>query len=283
MKFGQPEENKTYTWIIPPDHPGFNLPGVPHRTPFIYVGCGKWDIDDWVGPYYATGTKPSGYLKAYLELFNSIEVNNTFYRLSRSSMVSWAAQAEGTNFLFCPKWSQRVTNLKRLKEVEENTQYFIDSCQLLGSHLGPTLLQLPDNFTAKDMDRVRVFLELIPAGFEIFFEFRHKSWFEEPVISELGHMLKTNRQGLAITDVAARRDVLHMVNTIPKVFIRFNGYDLSVDHDRLEMWASRIKAWFMQGLEQVYFFCHHQNELHSPENAIYMQKLLNEKSYPHHE
>lgn len=275
MKFGQPEGPVNIDWRLPGDHPRFELTTHNPQDFKMYIGCGKWDIDSWVGPYYPPETKPQSFLKAYIQLFNSIEVNNTFYRLSRSNLTSWAAAAQGQEFIYCPKWSQRVTHLKRLVDIEENTHYFIESCKLLGPHLGPTLLQLPDNFTAKNMDRIRNFLNPIPDGFPIFFEFRHKSWFEEPVLTETGQLLKDFGKGWAITDVATRRDVLHMVHTTPAAFIRFNGYNSQgEDHQRLASWAERIMAWKKQGLAEVYFFCHHQNELYSPENAIFLQKLF---------
>lgn len=275
MKFGQPEEPGDFDWSLPADHPRFGLTDHKSQDFKIYIGCGKWDIDSWVGPYYPAGTKPPAFLSQYIQLFNSIEVNNTFYRLSRSSMENWASIAVGHEFIFCPKWSQRVTHLKRLVDVEENTHYFIESCKLLGPHLGPTLLQLPDNFTAKNMDRIRNFLYLIPDGFQIFFEFRHKSWFEEPALTETGQLLKDFGKGWALTDVATRRDVLHMVHSIPTALIRFNGYNATgEDHRRLAVWAERINVWREQGMGKVYFFCHHQDEMYSPENAIYFQKFF---------
>ena len=115
----------------------------------VYVGCGKWGIPQWVGPIYPEGTKQKDFLNAYLAKFNSIELNGTFYRLSRSSIEKWAEAAKDSGFHYCPKWSQRISHFKRLSDVDENIEYFIDSMKMLGDNLGCSFLTLPPNFGPK--------------------------------------------------------------------------------------------------------------------------------------
>ncbi|MTI19480.1 DUF72 domain-containing protein [Fulvivirga sp. RKSG066] len=80
-----------------------------------------------------------------------------------------------------------------------------------------------------------------------------------------------------MTDVADRRDVLHQRLTVPKAFIRFNGYGLiQSDYDRLDQWVTRCKAWIESGLEELYFFGHQENEAHTPVTCDYFIKRLNE-------
>jgi uncharacterized protein YecE (DUF72 family) len=245
-------------------------------TTKFYVGCGKWGIPAWVGPLYPEGTKEKDFLNFYLQKFNSIELNGTFYRLSRTSIESWATQAKGSEFLYCPKWSQRISHFKRLSDVEENTTYFIDSVALLGQNLGSTFLTLPPNFGPKNIDRVYEFLQLLPQNYPFHLELRHKDWFEEPIFSEVMQALKEKGLGAVITDVALRRDALHMCVTCPTLLVRFNGYGLHpTDFQRLDQWVDQLMSWSARGLEKVFFFMHQENEAHTIVLCDYFIKQLN--------
>ena len=281
MNFGHvsQEEIGSLDFTLPKDHSESYLRTASKVSdPQIFVGCGKWGIPEWVGPLYPEGTKEKDYLNHYVKKFNSIELNGTFYRLSRSSLESWAAAAEGQDFLYCPKWSQRISHFKRLEDVEENTQYFMDSAALLGPHLGCSFLTLPPNFGPKHMERVKNFINLLPRDYPAQIEFRHKDWFEEPVFSEIMKDLRARGLGAVITDVALRRDALHMCLTCPTAFIRFNGYALhSTDFERLDAWILRLADWFEHGLQRVYFFMHQENEAHTIVLCDYFIKNVNSR------
>jgi uncharacterized protein YecE (DUF72 family) len=98
----------------------------------IVLGCAKWGISEWKGKVYPEKTKVKDFLPAYINAFNGVELNNTFYRLSRSAIEDCAQTAAEHDFVYCPKWSRRVSHLKRLKEdADENVEYFRESCKLL--------------------------------------------------------------------------------------------------------------------------------------------------------
>ena len=282
MKFGHVtgDEIDGVKFQLPPDHPDSILlqPNVIDNRDFqVFVGCGKWGIPAWVGPVYPEGTREKDYLDQYIKHFNSIELNGTFYRLSRNSIEKWSNTAQGTSLRFCPKWSHRITHLKRMKDIEENTQYFIDSIAALNENLGASFLTLPDNFGPKNVERVHAFLELVPDHYPIHIEFRHKDWFVEPVFSEIMQALEEKGIGTVITDVGLRRDVLHQRLTIRQVFVRFNGYSLHAsDYMRLDDWIKRLVKWKEEGLQQVYFFMHQENEAHTPVLCTYFARKMNE-------
>ncbi|NND34763.1 MAG: DUF72 domain-containing protein [Saprospiraceae bacterium] len=281
MKFGHvnQEEIDTLTFTLPEDHKISReiLNGIDYK-PSFFVGCGKWGIPEWVGPLYPEGTRQKDFLSAYLTKFNSIELNGTFYRLSRSSIESWAEQAGASDFLYCPKWSQRISHFKRLSDVEENTNYFMESVALLGKNLGATFLTLPPNFGPKYIDRVFEFIRLLPKNYPALLEFRHQDWFIEPVFSEVMSALKERGIGAVITDVALRRDALHMCLTSPTLFVRFNGYGLHPsDFKRLDDWIDRLVTWSDKGLKKVFFFMHQENEAHTIALCDYFIKNINKK------
>ena len=282
MKFGHvsQEQINEINLSLPEDHADniFSKHSLRASSNFqIYVGCGKWGIPAWAGTVYPEGTKEKDFLAQYIKHFNAIELNSTFYRLSRSSLEKWAESAQGTNFRFCPKWSRRITHLKRLNEIEENTQYFMDSVAMLGPNLGASFISLPHNFGSKYQDRIQNFLDLLPDNYPVHLEFRHADWFTEPVFSETMSMLEEKGVGAVITDVALRRDALHMRPTCREVFIRFNGYGLhQSDFNRLDQWIERIKIWKDMGMEKLYFFMHQENEAHTPVLVNYFSEQINE-------
>ncbi len=282
MKFGllSSEELAQLNWELPLDHAS-NEVVLNGKSQEINVlnGCAKWNMKSWVGIHYPKETKEKDYINEYLKLFKSIELNSTFYRLSRSSITSWMEEVGNQDFIFCPKWSRRVSHLKRLKDVDENIQYFMDSCQLFGDKLGPSFLQMPDNFTPKYFDRIEHFLNQVPDSFKVHIELRHKEWFEEPAFNEISDLLKEKKQGFVITDVAGRRDVLHQRLTCDQVMIRFNGYGPeTTDNQRLDAWTNKLASWFSMGLNKAFFFFHHQDDTLGPTNSNYFAQQIISKS-----
>lgn len=281
MKFGHVAQEKigSVDFTLPDDHPLSFFPGSnPASEIKIYVGCGKWGIPEWVGPLYPEGTKEKDFLIHYVQKFNSIELNGTFYRLSRSSIENWAREAEGHDFVYCPKWSQRISHLKRLNDVEENTRYFMDSVALLGGALGCSFLTLPPNFGPKQLDRVYSFIQLIPEGYPMQIEFRHKDWYTEEVFTGLMKALADRGLGAVITDVALQREALHQCLTCPTAFIRFNGYALHpTDFARLDAWIERLEHWIARGIEKVYFFMHQEDESHTIVLCDYFIRKVNDR------
>jgi uncharacterized protein YecE (DUF72 family) len=272
MKFGHvsSEVLETIDFSLTPGKIQISLKNEEKSELKIFCGCGKWGIKEWVGTVYPDGTKEDTFLKEYINKFNAVELNSTFYRLSHSSIQDWASEAKGSGFRFCPKWSRRISHLSWLKEVEESTQFFIDACSLFNENLGATFLQLPENFGPKYIDRVAKFLETVPSGFPLHLELRHKDWFEPAIFEEVSNLLVEKEFGLVITDTAGRRDVVHMAITSPVVFIRFNGYGLHpTDYSRLDAWATRINSWNDIGVREVYFFGHQADEGHTPEICGY--------------
>ncbi len=285
MKFGKvaTDELDGLNLDLPPDAPEttallstFEKPDKPQ----VYVGCAKWGRKEWVGQIYPKGTKDKDFLQHYINHFNGIELNATFYGMKRSSVESWAEKVDGAeDFKFCPKFSQRISHHKRLNDAEELTDYYLDAMGSLGQYLGSCFLQMPENFAAKRFENLQNYIEYLPNDAPVNLELRHTEWFtDESVANETFALLQENNIGTVITDVAGRRDCLHQRLTNNTAFIRFNGYDLhESDYKRLDDWADRIKIWLESGLKTVYFFVHQEDETHSPLTAEYMVKQLNAK------
>lgn len=253
------------------------------KAPQFYVGCAKWGRKEWVNMIYPPKTKEANFLDEYVKHFNSIELNAVFYSLPKPEQIrKWkekAALNSKNGFLFCPKFSQTITHIKRLKGAEEVTDLFLSGISEFGDYLGPCFLQMGDNFGPKNKEVLASFLTYLPTDLGVFVELRNTEWFSvETNRKPLFEMLARLNKGAAITDASGRRDVLHMELPIPEVFIRFvgNGAEFKAsDEARIDEWVKRLKIWLDQGLEKVYFFLHQHDEKDTPILANYTIKAFN--------
>ena len=151
----------------------------------LLAGTSGYAFKEWKGAFYPEDLKDDAWLGYYASKFPAVEINNTFYRLPKESVLrDWAAQVP-EQFTFSIKASQRITHHARLKpECADTLDFLLRNTSVLGSRLGPVLFQLPPNMK-KDLARLRGFLGLLPSGRRFAIEFRHESWFEDDVFAAL--------------------------------------------------------------------------------------------------
>lgn len=283
MDFGRvtPEELETIDFTLPPDSKETLaiLQKAKSKTPpQLYFGCAKWGRKDWIGKMYPKGTKDSDFLSYYAKYFNCIELNATFYKIpDEKTMAIWKEKA-GDGFLFSPKFSQVISQTKRLQGAEFVTEEFLKGISALGNSLGPCFLQMHPTFAPKSFDVLKNYLEWLPTDLELFVEVRHPDWFVGDNFKQLSKLLEDTGKGFVITDTSGRRDCAHMCLTTPKAFIRFVGNSLHpTDYKRIDEWIERIKVWVDAGLTHLYFYMHQHEELHSPELIKYTIIKMNER------
>ena len=161
----------------------------------IAVGTSGYAYKEWKGNFYPADLPADGMLRYYGERLNTVEINNTFYRMPQEKvLLDWAAVVPD-GFRFVLKASQKITHFKRLKDVGSEVEYFLRVANVLGPKLGPTLFQLPPNLK-KDLPRLTDFLALIPRTWRAAFEFRHASWFDDDVFA----LLKDHNAALCLAD-----------------------------------------------------------------------------------
>ncbi len=286
MDFGKAEEAEIdkINFTLPPDTEETRLilaGGKSGNKPEIRVGCAKWGRKDWIGKIYPKGTKETDFLSLYAEHFNCIELNATFYKLPSVRQVeAWKAKV-GPQFKFCPKFNDKITHKKRLKDTELYTRIFLDGIAAFKENLGPAFLTTPPNYAPKNLDVFQQYLESLPGDLDLFVEFRHPGWFSDAEVNrQVFSLLEKRRVGAVITDAAGRRDCVHMHLTTPSAFVRFVGNSLHpTDYSRCDEWVQRIGTWVQQGIERVYFIMHHHEELYSPELCRYFIRKVNEAGY----
>jgi uncharacterized protein YecE (DUF72 family) len=235
----------------------------------LRAGTSGYAYKEWKGPFYPEKTKPAEMLPFYAERFSTVEINNTFYRMPKQSVLeSWAAQVP-PDFRFSIKASRRITHFKRLKETAEETAFLLGNLAVLGARLGVVLFQLPPNL-ACDLPRLDAFLELLPEGLPAAFELRHPSWHDEAVHERLR---ARDFALVAVDDEEGSRPPL--VETSRRGYLRLRRSDY--DRAALADWALDIarRRW-----EEVFVFFKHEDEGAGPRMAAEFLAVFDETRTP---
>jgi uncharacterized protein YecE (DUF72 family) len=218
----------------------------------VHVGCSGWVYRDWRGELYAEGLPQRRWLARYAEVFDTVEVNNTFYRLpSRNAVNTWLDQTP-RGFRFTIKASRYLTHVKRLRELATGVERFYERIEPLADSpkLAAVLWQFPENFH-RDDERLAGALEVLPPG-RHGFEFRHPSWFCDEVYA----LLRRRRAALVIGDHPQRPFQTHEL-TAAWTLIRFHhgsrGRRGNYSDRELEQWARRIAQWRRRVEVYAYF------------------------------
>ncbi|RDC65206.1 DUF72 domain-containing protein [Adhaeribacter pallidiroseus] len=247
-----------------------------YLKPQAYLGCPTWTNKSWLGTYYPVGLPAKDFLRYYSQQFNTIELNTTHYRIPDEATVSKWCAAVRPDFKFCPKWPQQISHEQELQGVESATTAFCTSLRAFKENLGMSFLQLPPSFGPDKLAVLENFLTQIPREIPLAVEVRHPDWFTgEQAFADLAALLEACAVSTVITDVAGRRDVLHLRLTTNTTFVRFNGYRHdAIDYARADAWLKQLVIWLEQGLQTVYFFVHYEDILHSPKVIRYMLDKL---------
>ncbi|MEZ4992191.1 MAG: DUF72 domain-containing protein [Saprospiraceae bacterium] len=280
MKFGKLNDISGVDFTLPPDPAGnsrvLEALEVPEETPTCYIGCTGWSMPEWIGKVYPKGTKSKDFLKFYSRQFNTIEFNTTHYRIPNFSTVEKWYEESAADFHFCPKIPQIISHSRDLGNGQDALDTFCDAILGLKEKLGCCFLQLPPYFGHDRLPVLENFFQRWPLVIPLAVEVRHESWFESDASRrDLFNLLYRYGVATVITDVAGRRDVLHMALTNGTAMVRFVGNALDrSDYERIDDWVVRIKEWFQQGLHRVYFFTHEPDNILAPDLALYLYEKM---------
>lgn len=284
MEFGRVADHELplVDFTLPPD-PAFTSETLAEADKSaglqVHIGCAKWGRKEWVGQIYPPKTKDANFLDEYVKHFDCIELNATFYQVyGPDTIAKWKQKADANpDFKFCPKFSQSISHIRRLKNADEITTTYYEGVTAFGDKLGPLFLQLSDNFTPKSLPELTAYLEHLPTDVPVYVELRHKDWFAVPENRDAAfNLFKRLNIGSIITDATGRRDCVHMMLSTPHAFIRFVGNGLHpTDYARCDEWIDRIADWKKQGLQSVWFFMHQHDEQFSPRLCDYVIEKLN--------
>ena len=214
----------------------------------LLAGTSGYSYKEWLGHFYPERLPASEMLRFYAERFSTVEINNTFYRMPAETMLKQWTEQVPEQFTFTLKAPRRITHDKRLREAESNVGEFLRRAEALGDKLGVLLFQLPP-FLRKDLPRLRDFLEQLPSGKRVAFEFRHASWQDD----EVYEALRTRAVMLCVTDTDEGDTPFVVTTDCGYVRLRRTHYD----DNELSDWAARIAA---KALVRTYVYFMHEDE-----------------------
>ncbi len=228
----------------------------------IHVGASGYGYKEWKGVFYPAKTSAGDMLRFYSGRFDTVEINNTFYRMPTERLLeSWAGQVpEG--FIFALKAPQVITHIKRLKNVESEIMYLLRTVSVLLGRLGPILFQFPATFRP-DRRLLEDFLGLLPNAMSIAFEFRNPSRLDEGVLN----LLRTEGRSLCTGD-SEENPATEIISTAPWGYLRLRRSDYT--DAELARWRDKIIA---QNWEKAFVFFKHEGEA-GPEMALRFRELV---------
>lgn len=235
----------------------------------LFIATSGWHYGHWIGPFYPEEVRRDALFEYYATRFDTVEINNSFYRLpEEKTFVHWRKQTP-RGFVFALKASRYITHQKKLKDTEAPLKLFLDRASLLGEKLGPVLFQLPPRWK-RNTERLEAFLKALPAGQRFAFEFRDPDWFHEDVYA----LLREHNAAFCVYDfdfLQSPREV-----TADFAYIRLHGpdgkYRGQYSDEALADWARFLKS--LQGrLKALYCYFDNDEAGYAAQDALRLKEL----------
>ncbi len=241
------------------------------KLPQVHIGTSGWSYKHWRGRFYPPEIETSCWLSYYCQFFETVEINNSFYRLpAKETFEAWRNQSPA-KFIFAIKGSRFITHMKKLKDPERASQKFFDHVSGLREKVGPVLFQLPPRWQ-KNAQRLKEFLASLPSSYQFAFEFRDASWFDREIYT----ILESYRASLVIS--SSPNFPFEEVLTASFAYLRMHGgaelYGSYYSDKELASWTKRIEKWLSEGAKEVYVYFNNDANAYAIQNALTLKKLL---------
>lgn len=242
----------------------------PQVTELIRIGCSGWQYRHWRGDFYPDDLPTSRWFAHYALTFDTVEINNSFYRLpSADTFARWREQAP-SRFLYAVKASRYLTHLKKLKEPDDPLRRFFENASKLRSRLGPILYQLPPRWPL-NLERFEGLLRALPRGYRHAIEFRDPSWYDERVYA----LMRRHHVALCLHDMPGSASGRLVVG--PFVYVRFHfgttKYGGRYPAARLDTWADWLAERAGEGLHAFAYF-NNDTGGHAPRDAVRLRQRI---------
>jgi uncharacterized protein YecE (DUF72 family) len=217
----------------------------------VLIGTSGWQYADWRGRFYPQGLPQTRWLAYYASRFDTVELNNSFYRLpDEETFRRWRATTSG-HFVFSVKASRYLTHVRRLRDPEDPVRRLMDHARGLGPRLGPVLVQLPSTLKV-DVGALEAVLGVFPRRTRVAFEPRHESWFVE----EVADVLRAHDAALCLIDAPRRKTPLW--RTAGWGYLRLHEGRATpppcYGRRALQTWAERLASLWSAGDDVFVYF-----------------------------
>ena len=238
----------------------------------VRVGCSGWNYEHWRGRFYPKGLPARRWFELYAKHFDTVEINNSFYRLPQpETFEKWRDQAPD-GFVYAMKVGQFGTHRKKLTDPGPWLANHLDRVYRLGTHLGPNLLQLPPRWK-RNVERLDEFLTAAPTDIRWAVEMRDASWLHDDVYE----VLRRHGAALCLHDLIADHP---WELTTDWTYVRFHGSDAlrrpyhgAYGARGLRPVADRLSAWVDKGID-VYAYFNNDVDADAPADAALLRDRL---------
>lgn len=236
-----------------------------------HIGCSGFHYKDWKGKFYPEDVPQKKWLEYYAEHFDSVEINNSFYRMPKEETVKQWYERVPDDFTFTLKGSRYITHVKKLNDPEEHVKNFYHLADILREKLACILWQLPPNLH-KNTEKLKTFCEALNPDYHNVIEFRHNSWYDEEVYDIL------KKHNVAFCIISAPDDLPEdNVSTADFAYIRFHGktdwYHYKYSKQEMKKWKNNIQSL---DSKQVYVYFNNDYDTNAVKDARQLEELLNQ-------
>jgi uncharacterized protein YecE (DUF72 family) len=247
----------------------------------IFLGTQGWNYEDWLGSFYPRHSKTKELLGLYSSIFDTVEVDSTFYAIPSENSVKGWVERTPASFSFSLKLPSEITHKNRLRDSHRILEQFIQRINLLENKLGCVLIQLPPDFSPNEQDAFNCFIDLLPAQPRFAVEFRDASWLNQPTID----LLARKNVALTLTDSRwiHRSLSFRMIDNYPAdfVYVRWLGQRELTDYSRLQIDRTReLSQWseafaaLQEKVTAIYGYFNNHYQGHSPASCNLFKEML---------
>ncbi len=235
----------------------------------VYIGCSGWNYKEWRGEFYPQKLAQRNWLEYYAGIFNTVEVNNTFYRLPQDSTLENWKNTAPKDFNFTLKGSRYVTQMKKLNDPVESLKKFQEAATVMGNKLSCILWQLPPNLHRND-EKLINFCKALNKKNKNVIEFRHDSWFDNEIYEIL------RKYNVSFCSISSPDFPEEMITTSKTGYVRFHGkgknwYDYDYSEAELREWHEKIQG---SDAQEVYIYFNNDIGVNAPRNAQQLMKII---------
>ena len=242
----------------------------------INVGCSGWNYRHWRGLFYPGKLPVKDWFRFYAEQFDTVEINNSFYRLPKAETFDkWRDQAP-PGFIYAVKANRFLTQAKKLKDCAEPVARMMAPVRHLGPTLGPILYQLPPNLRF-NLPRLEEFLSLLPRELTHVFEFRDPSWYVRDTLD----LLERYGASFCCHDMAG--SISERWGVGPAAYVRFHGaggkYWGRYADETLLGWADWMGEQAQRG-RTVWAYFNNDTDAHAIADALTLKAMVRQAAAP---
>jgi uncharacterized protein YecE (DUF72 family) len=236
----------------------------------VRVGCSGWQYKHWRGDFYPAELPTTQWFQHYALTFDTVEINNSFYRWPDAGMFARWREKAPRGFLYAVKASRFLTHMKKLKDPEEPVFRTFENVKELGPHLGPVLFQLPPRWPV-NVERFEHFLQTLPKRKRHTVEFREPSWYTEEIFA----LLRKYKVALCLHDLQGSATDKVVIG--PFIYVRYHfgtqKYGGRYEDRRLDDWAEWLAECARKGLP-IFAYFNNDTGGHAPRDAVRLRDRI---------